>query len=339
MKAIRTLLCVLCCLLFFAVGDAWAVKTIKLAFSNFPEHPQGQAFEKFKQDLERRSNGAFKVELISSGKFGNPEAIIQGLQMGVLQMGAESTSNFSVFAPSLMLFDMPYLIPDYEAADRVLDGPVGKKLAASLEKKGCRGLGFMELGFRQLFSTRPVENLADNKGLKVRATPSKAHIAILRSLGMSPTPMAWGEVYTALQQKTIDAIDVDLNLGWFWRFPDIARNLTLSRHFYTPHLVLVSERFWQGLTPAEQQLIQECMDEALAFQRARSRANEVEFVELLQKEKGVKVIELDPEEQKAWREAAAGVPAEFRDAVPAELLEEVAKAVAAPSAPAAKEAR
>lgn len=331
MKAIGSFLCALLCCLFVSVGDASAAKTIKIAFPNFPEHPQGQAFEKFKQDLERRSNGAFKVELIGSGKFGNAEAIVQGLQMGVLQMGAESTSNFSVFAPGLMLFDMPYLIPDYEGADRVLDGPVGKKLATSLEKNGCRGLGFMELGFRQLFSTRPVNSLADNKGLKVRATPSKAHIAILRSLGMSPTPMAWGEVYTALQQKTIDAIDVDLNLGWFWRFPEIARHLTLSRHFYTPHLVLVSERFWKGLTPEEQKLVQECMDEAIAFERATSRANETAFVDRLKKEQGVEIVELSPEEMAAWRAAAAGVPAEFRQSVPAELLEEVARVVAVPA--------
>ena len=110
-------------------------KVIKIAFTNFPEHPQGQAFALFKKELEARSNGAFKVELIGSGKFGNPESIVQGLQMGVLQIGAESTSNFSVFDPRLMLFDMPYLIPSYTAADLILDGPIGKKLAAGLEKK------------------------------------------------------------------------------------------------------------------------------------------------------------------------------------------------------------
>lgn len=189
-----------------AWSEASAARVIKIAFTNFPEHPQGEAFALFKKEVEERSRGAFKVELIGSGKYDNPESIVQGLQMGVLHIGAESTSNFSVFAPRLMLFDMLYLIPSYEAANLVLDGPIGQELSKSLEKNGCLGMGFMELGFRQLFSIRPVASLEDNKGLKVRATPSKAHIAILRSLGMNPTPLAWGEVYTALQQMKRAAI-------------------------------------------------------------------------------------------------------------------------------------
>lgn len=317
------------CLLLGQTPEAFAVKTIKIAFSNIPDHPQGQAFAKFKKDLEEKSNGEFKVELIDSGKFGNPDSIVQGLQMGTLQMGAESTSNFSVFAPQLMLFDMPYLIPDYESADVILDGPIGQDLAKSLEKNGCKGLGFMELGFRQLFSTRPVHNLADNKGLKVRATPSKAHIAILRSLGMNPTPMAWGEVYTALQQKTIDAIDVDMNLGWFWRFPEIAKFLTLSKHFYTPHLVLMSQRFWNTLSQEEQKLIQETMQDAIAFERAKSRANENEFIEKIKNDPVMEVIELSPEEMQAWQKAASVVPGEFSKTISPELLKRVSDSIAA----------
>ncbi|RRD69947.1 MULTISPECIES: TRAP transporter substrate-binding protein [unclassified Desulfovibrio] len=300
-----------------------APKVIKIAFSNFPDHPQGQAFALFKKEMESRSKGAFKVELIDSGKFGNPESIVQGLQMGVLQIGAESTSNFSQFNPHLMLFDMPYLIPSYEAADLVLDGPVGTRLAAGLEKNGCLGLGYMELGFRNVFSIRPVRSLEDNKGLKIRATPSKAHIAILRSLGMSPTPMAWGEVYTALQQKTIDGIDVDLNLGWFWRFSEITRHLTLSRHFYTPHLVLISKRFWDALSPDDQELIKTVMKEAIVFERAKSRANEKDFIVRLKSELGMEIIELSPQELRRWMDAAHAVPLEFSKSVPTELVQSV----------------
>ena len=310
-----------------AWSEASAAKVIKIAFTNFPEHPQGEAFALFKKEVEERSKGAFKVELIGSGKYGNPESIVQGLQMGVLQIGAESTSNFSVFAPRLMLFDMPYLIPSYEAADLVLDGPIGRELAKSLEKNGCLGMGFMELGFRQLFSIRPVATLEDNKGLKVRATPSKAHIAILRSLGMNPTPLAWGEVYTALQQKTVDGIDVDLNLGWFWRFSEITDNLTLSGHFYTPHLVLISKRFFNSLNPEEQALITEAMNKAIAFERQRSRDNEKAFIAKFKSEFGMKVIELSPEERARWIAAARAVPLQFKDAVPLELVRDVVEAI------------
>ena len=140
---------------------------------------------------------------------------------------------------------------------------------------------------------------------------------------MSPTPMAWGEVYTALQQKTIDGIDVDLNLGWFWRFPEITRYLTLSRHFYTPHLVLISKRFWKSLSAEEQALVTTVMDEAIAFERAKSRANEEDFIVRLKSEQGMEIIELPPQELRRWMDAAHDVPLEFRQAVPTELVRSV----------------
>lgn len=323
MKRLAVVLSFMLAIFSFIVPEVWAQKNIKIAYTNFPEHPQGVAFAKFKELLEARSKGAFKVDLIGSGKYGNPDSIVKGLQMGVLQIGAESTSNFSVFDQRLMLFDMPYLFPSYEAADLVLDGPVGKELGSSLEKNGCMNMGYMELGFRQLFSNRPVQSLAQAAGLKVRATPSKAHIAILRSLGMNPTPMAWGEVFTGLQQKTVEGIDVDINLGWFWRFYEVTKNVTLSRHFYTPHMVLMSKRFWATLSAEEQKLISETMAECIADQRKLSRSNETMFLSKMQSEWGMKVIDLTAQERQHWIDSTTKVPAEFKEMVPAQLIESV----------------
>ena len=313
MKRLLAVLCVFT-LALCGVPGAQAAKTIKIAYTNIPEHPQGVAFAKFKERLEAQSNGRFKVDLIDSGKYGNPDSIVKGLQMGVLQIGAESTSNFSVFDQRLMLFDMPYLFPSYEAADLILDGDVGKELSKSLEKNGCINMGYMELGFRQLFSSKPVKSLEDAKGLKVRATPSKAHIAILRSLGMNPTPMAWGEV---------DAIDVDINLGWFWRFYEVTKYMTLSRHFYTPHMVLVSKRFWSSLNAEDQKMISDIMTQCIKEQRQLSRQNEVEFLERMQKECGMTVLDLTEQERERWIRSSKDVPAEFKDMIPPALIEQV----------------
>ncbi len=303
--------------------NAFAAKTIKIAYTNFPEHPQGVAFAKFKERLEERSKGAFKVDLIGSGKYGNPDSIVKGLQMGVLQIGAESTSNFSVFDQRLMLFDMPYLVPNYEAAELLLNSEIGKELSKGLEKNGCLPMGYMELGFRHTFSTSEINNLAEAKSLKIRATPSKIHIATLRSLGMNPTPMAWGEVVTGLQQGTVDGIDIDINLGWFWRFFEVTKNLTLSGHIYTPHLVLMSKRFWNSLNPEEQKLVSETMTECLIEQRQLSRSNEAAFLEKFQSDYGMKVIELPMQEKAKWIDSAKNVPDEFKDIVPPALVDSV----------------
>ncbi len=311
------------CLTISSPLNASAAKTIKIAYTNFPEHPQGVAFAKFKERLEARSNNAFKVDLIGSGKYGNPDSIVKGLQMGVLQIGAESTSNFSVFDQRLMLFDMPYLVPNYEAAELLLNSDIGKELSKGLEKNGCLPMGYMELGFRHTFSTSEINNLEEAKGLKIRATPSKIHIATLRSLGMNPTPMAWGEVITGLQQKTVDGIDIDINLGWFWRFFEVTKNLTLSGHIYTPHLVLMSKRFWNSLTPEEQKLVSETMNECLVEQRQLSRSNEAAFLEKFQSEYGMKIIELSDTEKARWIKSSKDVPAEFKDTVAPALIDSV----------------
>ena len=306
----------------FLVSTSFAATVIKIAHPNVPSHPEGEAFELFKKDLEKRSNGAFKVQIYDSSKYGNFDAVIQGLQMGVLQMGADATNNFSVFNPKLMMFDMPFIIPDYESSDLITDGPLGQELATALEKNNILGLGYIEIGFRNIFSSRPVRTLEDAKDLKIRATHSKAHIAILKALGMNPTPVAWGEVYTALQQKTVDAIDIDLNLAWFNKFPEITKYVTMTNSFYSPHLVLVSKPFWNKLNSREQQWIRESFAVMQKFERETIRKNEAMIKQKIV-EAGGEVIELTPEERQRWIEATKNIAAEFSDAVPSAVVQQM----------------
>src|SRR5690625_1261837 len=205
----------------FSLHQAVAATTIKLAHPNVPSHPMGMAFEKFKELVEERSDGDLVVEIYDSGKFGDDADITQGIQIGTLQMGSSSTPNLVPFSDAFLLFDMPFLFTDYESTDRVADGEIGQELAKSLEESGIIGLGYIDIGFRHLFnSKRPVGVLEDAAGLKVRSTASKAHIDTLKSLGMNPTPITWSEVYTALQQKTVDGVSIDLNLAYHNKFQE-----------------------------------------------------------------------------------------------------------------------
>ena len=321
MKSFRFFVLTLAIVLVSSLS-AQAAITIKLAHPNVPAHPMGQGYELFKQDLEKRSNGAFKVQIYDSSKFGNFDAVVQGLQMGVLQMGSDAPANFSVFNPKFMMFDMPFVIPSYEKADLITDGPLGQELAKALEKNKIMGLGWIEIGFRNIFSSRPVRTLEDAKNLKIRSTHSKAHIGLLQSLGMNPTPVAWGEVYTALQQKTVDAIDIDLNLAWFNKFPEITKYVTMTRSVYAPHLVLMSQPFWSKLNAEQQQWIRESFAVMQKFERETIRKNEADIIKKIQ-ETGGEIIELSPEERARWIKASEGIVAQFSDAVPPSVVQQM----------------
>jgi tripartite ATP-independent transporter DctP family solute receptor len=301
---------------------------IKLAHPNVPQHPMGQGFEYFKELVERRSDGEIRVDIYDSSKFGNFDSVIQGLQTGLLQMGSASGPNLAPFSDAFLIFDMPFLFPSYEASDLITDGPIGHRASQALEKTGILGLGYIEIGFRHVFNNqRPVEKLEDAKGLKIRASGSKAHVATLQALGMNATPIAWGEVYTALQQKTVDGIDIDLNLAWFNNFPEVNKNLTLVGSIYSPHMVMISKSFYESLTPSQQILIVEAFTEMKLFERAKIRENEEMILEKM-KESGVKIVELSPEERARWAEATQVVYEEYEDRIGKELIEQARETMA-----------
>lgn len=319
-----TILSFVFALLFSASGaiNAEAATTIKIAHPNVPIHPEAQAFELFKKELEKRSNGEFKVVIYDSSKYGNHDAVLQGLTMGVLQMGADSPANFSVFSEKLITFDLPFLFSSYEHADKIINGKIGAELGQTLEKNGVTCLGYFEIGFRQIFSNRPIRSLEDAKDLKIRATAAKTHLAFLQSVGMNPTPIAWGEVYTTLQQKTVDGVDIDLNLGYFNKFHETTPYVTLTNSVYCPHLVLINTKFWNKLTDQERQWIKESFDVAKAFNIKTNRENEAKIIEKMKSE-GVEVIELTPEERQRWIDASKGVYDKFKDTVDMEKVTEI----------------
>ena len=167
-----------------AVPIAFSAPTvIKIAHPNVPQHPMGKCFEKFKELVEQRSNGKFRVDVYDSSKFGNFDSVVQGLQYNMLQMGSASTPNLSPFSDSFLIYDLPFLFPNYESTDLITDGPIGMNAAKALEASGIIGLGYIEIGFRNIWNNqKTITTMADAKGLKIRSTPSKAHIATLRPL-------------------------------------------------------------------------------------------------------------------------------------------------------------
>jgi len=300
---------------------------IKLAHENVPKHPMGEGFIKFKELVESRSNGEIKVDLYDSGKFGGGREIVEGLQSGMIQMGSSSTPNLQPFSNAFLLFDMPFLFPDYESTDKVTDGPIGQEMAKALESTGVKGLGYIEIGFRNIYNNnKPVKTMEDMEGLKIRATASKAHIATLQTFGANATPVAWGEVYTALQQKTVDGIDIDLNLAWFNNFHEVQKYLTIVNSIYSPHLVLINKAFYEKLSPEHQKIIDESFNEIKLFERNLIRENEKMIMEKY-KETGIEITVLTPEERQKWADECSSIIEEYEETIGKDILEQVRELV------------
>ena len=260
--------------------------------------------------------------MLDNYSFGNFEAVVQGLQFGILQFAQESPSNLSIYDPRLMIFDLPYLMPDYDAVNILLDGPVGAKLSASLEKIGIKGMGWIALGTRFYWMNKPFHTMTEAKGMKIRATASKVHIAMTKAFGMNPTPMAWSETFTALQQGTVAGVDVDIHSAVSANLPEVAPHLVRSVHFYTPHLFMASAKFMNSLSAEDRAVFESAFAEVQKLQRTAIHDGEQKLIEKLRAD-GVDVIELSPEARAQFMTAGKAIWNDFEKQVPAALIQEV----------------
>ena len=255
-----------------------------------PGSAQNVAAEKFKELIEQRSNGNITVKIFHSAALGNETEILQQIQMNTVQMGIITGGPFDTFDPIVRVVNYPFLFKDNEQADEILDGPLGQEILTSLEGSGFKGLCFSENGFRNLTNNRrAVKTAADVEGLKVRVMSSALHKAVWQALGANPTPMPW-PIYTELEQGVIDGQENPLWVMEVYKFYEIQKYMTLSRHVYSYHIDVASLSWWKGLDAPTQELIQKAMCEAAVYQRKDNRSKNAARLELL-KAKGMQVEE------------------------------------------------
>ncbi len=277
-------------ILLFHSGSAVAVTKIKLGVVTKPGSAQNIVAEKFKELMEQRSKGNINVQIFHSKSIGNETEILQQIQMNTVQMGIITGGPFDTFDPVVRVINYPFLFKDNEQTDKILDGPLGAKILKSLERAGFKGLCFSENGFRNLTNNkRPVKRPDDIKGLKIRVMASALHKAIWQSLGANPTPMPW-PIYTELEQGVIDGQENPLWVMDVYKFYEIQKYMTLTRHVYSPHIDVASLKWWKTLDPKTRDLIQKTLYEAAMFQRNDNRSKNAMRLTLL-KEKGMQIQE------------------------------------------------
>jgi len=272
-------------------------RRFKLGVGLDEKHSEGQGAQKFKEIVEKNSNGKFNVSLYYNNQLGDDKQTIDNLIGGTQELGVISTSPLASTVKEFGIFDFPFVFNNEQEAYTILDGEVGKTLLDKLPSHGLIGLGYWENGFRNLTNSKhPVSTLEDFKGLKIRTMPNKVHLDVFSALGANPTPMAFSEVFTALDSKTIDGQENPLPTIEIHKFNEVQPYLSMTNHVYTPFIFMASKKFWDGLSDEEKKIIQEAVIEAGKYQRKLNIEQNKKSLENL-KAAGMQVNEVSDEEK------------------------------------------
>jgi TRAP-type transport system periplasmic protein len=282
-------------------------KVLKISNGVNEQHPSYLAGKKFGEILAAKLPGKYDVQVYANAQLGDDVRATEAVRMGTLEIVTTSASPLTGLVPEFNVFDLPFIVPSEKAADAIFDGPIGAKLAADLEPKGLKLLAYYENGFRQLTnSAHEVKSPADMKGLKIRTMQNPIHLEAFRAMGANPTPMPFSEVFSALQQKTIDGQENPIPTIWLSKFYEVQKYVTLTGHVYGPHIVLIGKKLWDSFPPEDQKVIAEAAKESAVYQRALNRKMNKDFVGEL-KNAGITVTELTPEQHKAFVDSVAVV--------------------------------
>jgi tripartite ATP-independent transporter DctP family solute receptor len=289
---------------------------------------QGRASKVFAEEVEKASGGKMKIRAIGAAALGSDVQMQQALIGGAQEMMVGSTATLVGITKEMAIWDTPFLFNNAKEADVVLDGPVGKKVMDKLQEKGLVGLVYWENGFRNLTNNkRAVTKLEDMDGIKLRVMQNTVFIDSFRTLGANAVPLPFSELFTALETKTVDGQENPYNTILSSKFYEVQKYLTVTNHVYSPWIVLVSKKYWDGLSKDEQKVLMDAAVKSRDFERKDTRAEaEKALTEL--KSKGMQVNQLSPTEASRMRDQLTRINATIATNVGMDLWQETQAAVA-----------
>lgn len=293
---------------------------LKLGHIAETTNPYAMGADHFAELVKQKSKGDIEVKVFPSSQLGAQKELIEGLIYGTVDMTLTGTAELGTFQPQMALFDMPFLFKDRAHAYKALD-TVGMELGKPLEAKGIKLLGYMENGIRHMTNnTRPVKTPADMKGLKIRVMNNKVYVEMMKSLGASPTPMAFSELYSAMQQGTVDGQENPSAHIFTKRFYEVQKYASKTGHAYAPEPVLISMVSWKKLNPSQQAIIQSAATESIAWQRKLSEKLDTEFWDKIKATGKIEVIEVD---RKPFMEATQTIYKQLSKTVGQENIDKI----------------
>ena len=291
------------------VGSTAAQTTMRISISTAQNSHQGIAIDTFAKEVEKRTAGRYKVQTFYNGALGGERESIEAVQLGTQELAFSSTGPVPNFVPEARIFDVPFLFRDKAHARAVLDGPIGQEMLTKFDSKGFKALAWAENGFRHMTnSKRSVNTPEDLKGLKMRTMENPVHIAAYKGFGIITTPMAFPEVFTALQQGTVDGQENPLPVIISAKFDQVQKHLTLTGHVYSPAIFVMNKASFDKLSAADKQAFIDAAKEGTKANRARVDEDDAKGVADL-RAKGMTVVD-NPDKSK-FVAALAPVNAEF----------------------------
>lgn len=288
---------------------AQAQTALKLGYSLAPTSHYGVGATAMGEELARLSDGRFTIEQFPANALGGEREMVEGAQIGTVDLVITSTGPVGNFVPAVLVTDIPFLFRDYEHAHAVLDGEIGQALLEEFPQHGLIALAWGENGFRNMTNAvRPIRTPEDTRGLKVRTMENQVHMRAFQELGVLPTPMAFPELFTALQQGTVDGQENPIGVILSANFAQVQQHLSLTQHVYSPALILMSPMVWDGLSEEEQGWFRDAAAVGAQAMRAKVREDAENGVAQL-KAQGMQVVE--DVDRAAFEAALQPVFAEF----------------------------
>lgn len=307
-----------------AAGPALAQEktVLKLGWSasDGPQDPYAVGARYFKSLIEKSTSGRIEVQLFPNRQLGDEKPLTEGMRLGTVDAGIITNAVLAQIEPTLQLNDMPFLFANETQARAMLDGPVGQKLGANLEKKGVKLLAWMEGGFRNMINNvRPVSKPDDVAGVKFRVMQNPVYISMFSSLGGNAIPMSWGDTLTAVQQGTIDGLEIPLAIIDQNKMYEVTKYLSITNHTYSAIGLVMSKRVFDRQPDDLKKAILEAAPQAAKMQREAATATANEILARLEKS-GMKVNRIS--DVKPFRQSVQGVYEKFKEPIGADLMKE-----------------
>jgi len=292
-----------------AVAQDFKPRLIRFGYGLNEQSNQGRAVKVFAEQVEKASGGKMKIRAIGAAALGSDVQMQQALVGGAQEMMVGSTATLVGITKEMALWDTPFLVSNVKEADALLDGPIGQKVMDKLQDKGLVGLSYWENGFRNLTnSKRPVSKLEDLGGVKLRVMQNNVYLDSFKLLGANAIPLPFSELFTALETGTVDGQENPFNTILSSKFYEVQKYLSITNHVYSPWIVLVSKKWWDGLNKAEQKVLLDAARASRDFERKDTRDEAAKALADL-KAKGMQINELPAAEVGRMRDKLTHVNA------------------------------
>lgn len=310
-----------------AAGAAYAQagydKPIKISIAVSNSHPMATGVNRFAEIIEAKSGGQMKAKVYPGGSLGNDVQVISSLQGGTVEATLVTVGLLSGMVKEYSLLTLPGVFHTTREADQVLDGPFGQKLSSKLADHRLVGLSYMEHGFKNIMNNkRPITKWEDASGLKIRVTQTPSLVDLFSAIGANPVPMAFGELYGALEQGAVDGMENSLVTFESGKFSEVQKYIGMTQHVYDPLILLLSRSVWDRMSPAQRRIVSEAAVEASKVQRQATRESEAKLISAL-RAKGLVISELSPSELSRLRARMAPIADKYKALASEETVKEL----------------